>query len=610
MGNVSKGRKREPSRQKGREDPRRNRFNSFLFHCVLILAIGLLAYSNSFHNPFQWDENVCLVQNPVVKNLKYLFDLSSGRPADPERCPLSRTRTVGYLTFAINYKLHGFNVLGYHLFNLMIHLGNALLVYLFILLTFKTPFLEGATLKRDSNFVALFSALIFVSHPLQTEAVTYVFQRFASLTAFFYLSSLVFYIRWRLDREDQKTSRFKPTAYFILSLVSTVFAMNTKEIALTLPFVILIYEFFFFAGRVRPRMLRLLPWFLSLAILPLMGMGAGNQASFRYLAELPRQVYLFTQFRVVLTYIRLLFFPAHQNIDYDYPVYPSFFVPEVYLSFLFHLAVIGLALYLYYRSKVTLRDLRLSSFAILWFFVTLSVESSIIPISNIICEYRVYLPSVGWAMAVTVSAWVIAEKLTPRFPGLKKIMIALFAAIVILSSVLTYARNAVWKDEMTLWEDVVTKSPNKARGHFSLGVVLGKMGRLDEAIKEFQTSLNLEPNQIKIHLNLGIIYASQGKVDDALKEYETALTIDPKDPAAHYNLAVLFAQIQRLDDAVTEFQTALESNPYDASAHNNLGVVFARQGRLNEAMREFKAALEIEPDHINARNNLKKIDNP
>jgi len=623
MGRVAREKKRDLSKRRSKDDgreavslaeSRKYPFNNALIHCLLIVGIGILAYSNSFTNPFQWDENLCIVQNPVVKNLAYFFDPSRAKPDDPEGCPVSRTRYIGYLTFAINYQLHGLDVLGYHIFNLAIHLLNALLVFLLIRLTFKTPFLEGAFLKSDSSLIALFSALIFVSHPLQSEAVTYIFQRFASLVTFFCLSALVFYIQWRLYLDEKKASNFKSTFYLIASLVSTVCAMFTKENAFTFPLVILVYEFFFLRGRRKTRVIRLLPWILSMAIIPLTVIGANkstgemvSQIPLPYRGELSKEAYLFTQFRVILTYVRLLFLPAHQNLDYDYPVYHSFFTPEVLLSFLFHLAFIGLAFYLFYRSRGTIQDLRLSSFGILWFFVTLSMESSIIPLINMICEYRVYLPSIGWVMTIMTSAWIALEKLKPRFPGIRKPVIGWFVLIVILFSVLTYARNGVWRDEIRLWEDVVAKSPDKSRGHFALGLALAKKSRFDEAIREFQTSLKLDPKQAKVHMNLATIYVAQAKLEDALKEYEIALTIDPKDSTVHYNLGILLAQIQRLDEAVREFQMTLKLNPYDASAHNNLGAILAQQGRLDEATKEFKTALEIEPDYVKARRNLAKI---
>lgn len=602
--------KRDSGRRKGKDDkreaelstkPEKNGFNRSLLHCFLIIVIGILAYSNSFDSPFQWDEHDFLVQNPIVKNLKYFLEPSRAKDLDPDYYIFLKTRYIGYLSFAINYKIHGFNVYGYHLFNLAIHLLNALLVYLFIRLTFSTPFLKTSFLKKNSNLIALFSALLFVSHPLQTEAVTYIFQRHASFVTVFYLSALVFYIQGRLCIENGGTSHFKSVLYFIFSLLSTLFAMKTKENAFTLPIVILIYEFFFFTGRTKTRLLRLLPWLLSLAVIPY------SVPSSLVIPEVPKEAYLFTQFRVILTYIRLLFVPIHQNLDYDYPIYHSFFVPQVVFPFLFHLAVLGFGVYLFYRSRLTIPDLRLSSFGIFWFFITLSVESSIISLQMIICEYRVYLPSIGWVMAITTSLWIASEKLESRFPEFRRKVILFLVFVVIFFSVLTFARNAVWRDEVTMWKDVVTKSPNKARGHLNLGVALGEQGRFEEAIREFETTLKLNSYQAKAHNGLGMIYNDQGRLDDAIKEYQTALTINPKDANVHNNLGFVYQRKHLLDDAAREFRAALLLNPNDASAHNNLGAVLGLQGRLDEAVREFKTALEIDPDHVKAKNNLRKI---
>lgn len=612
MGKVSRERKRDSSRPKGKDDKREaelskkrgeNGLKRFLVPCLLIVVIGILAYSNSFDSPFQWDEHDFLVQNPIVKDLGYFLEPSRAKDFDRDYYIFLKTRYIGYLSFAINYKIHRFNVYGYHLFNLAIHLLNALLVYLFIFLTFNTPFLKASFLKKNSNLIALFSALLFVSHPLQTEAVTYIFQRQASFVTLFYLSALVFYIQGRLCIENQETSHFKSILYFILSLTSTVFAMKTKENAFTLPIVILIYEFFFFTGGTKTRILRLLPWLVSLVIVPY------SVPSSLVITEVPKEAYLFTQFRVILTYMRLLFVPIDQNLDYDYPIYHSFFVPQVIFPFLFHLAILGVGVYLFYRSKLTIPDLRLSSFGIFWFFITLSVESTIIPLQMIICEYRVYLPSIGWVMAITASLWIALEKLQSRFPELRRKVILFLVFVVIFFSILTFARNAVWRDEVRMWKDVVSKSPNKARGHLNLGIALGKEGRLEEAAREFETTLNLNPNQAKAHNGLGMIYNDQGRLDDAIKEYQTALTINPKDANVHMNLGFVYQRKHLLDDAAREYRAALLLNPNDASAHNNLGAILGLQGRLNEAIREFKTALEIDPDHVKAKNNLRKIYN-
>ncbi|MDP2167408.1 MAG: hypothetical protein Q8J64_03645, partial [Thermodesulfovibrionales bacterium] len=399
--------------------------NKTPFHLALIALLGLLAYSNTFDVPFQWDDKYTFIEgNPIIKDLGYFLEPSKAEGL--ELYDTLKTRYVGYLTFALNYKLHGLDVRGYHIVNIAIHIINSLLVYFLVVLTFRTPFLSNPLFLNnppsppfakgglsEGNLIALFSALLFVSHPVQTEAVTYIFQRLASLCAFFYMLSLLLYIKSRLTEKKTKY------AFYAMSLFSAVLAAKTKENAFTLPLVIALYEFFFFKGSINRRMLGLVPLLLTMLIIPLSLTGIDKPAGeiisgigpiTEGYQDILRWDYLFTQFRVIPTYIRLLFLPINQNIDYDYPVYNSFFDLEVLLSFFFLLSIFGSALYLFYRSKFK-PDLRLISFGIFWFFITLSVESSIIPIPMVINEYRLYLPSFGAFAAAAGGALILLKGL-------------------------------------------------------------------------------------------------------------------------------------------------------------------------------------------------------
>lgn len=165
-----------------------------LLHIFLIMLIGFLAYSNTFKDPFQWDDNYYIKENPTVKDFSYFFDPSRAKGLDFYAA--LKSRYVGYLSFAVNYSIHGLDVTGYHVFNFIVHIMNALLVYFFVVLIFRSPFLSGYPLKEQSGYIAFFTGLLFAVHPVQTEAVTYIFQRLASLSAFFYLCSIVCYMLW------------------------------------------------------------------------------------------------------------------------------------------------------------------------------------------------------------------------------------------------------------------------------------------------------------------------------------------------------------------------------------------------------------------------------
>ncbi|MEE9613971.1 MAG: hypothetical protein V3W31_03325, partial [Thermodesulfobacteriota bacterium] len=222
----------------------------------IVVTAGLV-YSNALSGPFLVDDHIYILKNPEVRSLGNFLDISG-------------TRYVAFLSFALNYAVGGYSPVGYHLVNVVIHVINGLLVWWLALLTFRSPALSGAGEDtRLSYFIALGAALIFISHPVQTQAVTYITQRFASLATLFYLLSLALYVKWRLSPELKSRSVF-----YILSLVSAVLAMKTKEIAFTLPLVIVLYEFTFFGLsfnglRARARFLPLVPFLLTMAIIPL-----------------------------------------------------------------------------------------------------------------------------------------------------------------------------------------------------------------------------------------------------------------------------------------------------------------------------------------------------
>ena len=235
--------------------------NKFV-HILLIAAIGFFAYSSTFHVPFQWDEEAFIGSNPIIRNLNYFL-----HPSKAAALPFYDAfigRYIGYLSFALNYRLDELNVPGFHIVNLAIHLINAVLVYFFVLVTFRTPFLQDSRLGGNAKFVALAASLLFVSHPLQTEAVTYIFQRLASLVTLFYLLSVVSYAYSRIS----VNIKYK-YALYILSILSAALAMKTKKNAFTLPFIIVLYEFCFFEGGFKNRALRLIPMLLTLLIIPL-----------------------------------------------------------------------------------------------------------------------------------------------------------------------------------------------------------------------------------------------------------------------------------------------------------------------------------------------------
>jgi Tfp pilus assembly protein PilF len=383
---------------------------------------------------------------------------------------------------------------------------------------------------------------------------------------------------------------------------------------------IALYEFLFFStaqnsldsvrtkkrGR---RIVYLIPFFLTMLIISSAYIGLNIDAE-SLLAMLdgatdlpeespPRLVYFLSQFGVITTYIRLLFMPIGQSIYYDNMVYHSFTL-SVLLSFLFLVFVLGVGLYLYYRSRITDHGLRLSAFGIFWFFLALSVESSVLPITDVIFEYRVYLPSAG--AFVAIASGVIFINL--RLRSMQKAVLWAAIAVVLVLSGATYERNTVWQSEISLWEDTVRKAPNTSFGHLYLGKAYERVGLTDKAIGAYKKSIILKPEAVWTRDKLAAAYLSTNKIYKAIEQYRISAYIMPRDPTSYYNLGIIYQTRGLMDNAIQLYQIALEVAPNHAEAHNNLGVAYRSKGMDDKAIEHYRTALELSPDYAQAHYNL------
>lgn len=567
-------------------------------HCALIALLGLLAYSNTFHVPFQWDDNRYITGNPVVKDFSYF--LEPPRIQSFESYNSFKTRCVGFITFAINYKLHGFNKAGFHIANLLIHIFSAFLVFYLIVLTFRTPFLIGSPLAADAGHIAFFSSLLFVVHPVQTESVTYIYQRVTSLAALFCLGSIIFYVKWRLSPPFK--GKGGGWLFYILSLLLTLLAMKTKENAFTLPLLITLYEFMFLGGKhVKPlpgRILPLVPFAVIALIIPLGVVEPGRPLisavvdATKMNNAIPRKAYLLTQLSVIPTYLRLLFLPVGQNLDYDYPIVDSFIGSRAIVSASILLVLFIASIYLYLQSRRAEPAFRVISFGVLWFFISLLVESSAIALPDVIFEHRIYLPSAGIFLAAVSAGFLLTRKSGNK--TLQTTILVFFYCVSLLLSYASHRRNEVWNTETGLWEDVIKKSPNKERGHYNLGLAYKARGLTDRAVEQYRLALDINPYNENTHYNIGLAYIEAGMIDKAIKHFQSALLLKPEDDT-YNNLGIAFHKKGLMALAIRHFKNAISANPGNALAHYNLGICYSQSGLKDDAIREFEIAARIDP---------------
>ncbi len=596
---------------------------------MLIAFVAVVIYSNIYRAPFVFDGTAQIEKKVKIRDLKNYLSLSV----------LRSSRPIVDVTFALNYKFGRLDLFGYHLVNVLVHVINGFLVYFLSFNVFKRLYsssrqqfapVTASTIRANPKqrtsrtrraavnkkraaseslipLMALFAALIFVAHPIQTQAVTYTVQRYTSMAAMFYLASVILYIRARALYSDSNGTGSTPKAlaYFTLSFLCGMLAFLSKENTASLPGVIILSEYFLF-DRTWQGWKKKIVWFgsgfllLGVFFLYVSGFFRGD-LQFGSLLEdvsglmketgaVSRWSYLCTQFNVVAIYIRLLFIPIGQNLDYMYPFKVGFFDGYTPAAFLFLIAIIGLGIWSIKKRPVI-------SFGIFWFFITLSVESSIIPISDALFEHRLYLPMFGFALVVI---YLVFDLLSER----RSWAVVTSISIIIYLGVTTYVRNKVWQDPIILWTDVVSKNPKNHRGHNNLGFALNDKGRLKLAVEHLLEAIRIKPGFALAHTNFGAVLLRQGRVEEAIDHFAEALLIAPFSVQIHINLGAALANKGEFEEATRHFSEALRINPALAEAHNGLGNVYATQGRFTEAVKHWSKALEINPDYASAHYNL------
>ncbi len=553
---------------------------SGFFPVIVLSLFCLLLYSNTLSSPFIFDGVNLIEDNISIRNPNDLGAIFKFWPS----------RFITFLSFSLNYHIHQLDVFGYHIVNLAIHLGATILVWWFIQLLFLTPRLKDTEIAKEARLIAFLASLIFTSHPVQTQAVTYIYQRSTILASLFYLLSLCLYLRVRLTHRNTLVS----AVLYIASIISALLGMFTKEIVFTLPFLILLLELYFLRKNGKSSLKYAIPFLLLLAVIPLTLIftktvyfkAQGILADKNIMPHLSSKYYLLTQFRVIITYIRLLFLPINQTIDYDYPISRSLFEIPTLISLVSLLVILITAFRLYSRYP-------LLSFSILWFFLTLVPESSIITLNDVINEHRLYLPTAGFSL-------FLAGSLYHLFKGRPKLLLCLIVIFLTFYSTLAYFRNIVWKDDLTLWSDTVDKSPNKARGYYARGVSYSKRGEYDKAISDFTAALNIEHNYPDAYFNRANAYSKMGQYDKAISDYTRVLNITPNDKEAYNNRAIAYASIGKYIQAIEDFNRALIIVSDNPDVYINRANAYAKIKEYNKAILDLTTALRFEPKYARA----------
>lgn len=546
---------------------------------LIVVAVALLAYYNSFTGPFIFDDLVSIRDNRSIRHLWPLWNALSpphGRGSTVEGRPVLN------LSLAVNYAFCGATPRGYHVINLAIHILAGLTLFG---ITRRTLLQNGIStqFRMQATFLALGVAVLWTVHPLQTEAVTYVAQRAESLMGLFYQLTLYCFIRGVKSRKSAR--------WYALSVTACLLGMGTKEVMVSAPLMVLLYDWLFVADSFREAWKKRWPLYAGLSTtwvllgyLVATGSNRGGTAGFG--GEVTWWPYAMTQCRAIVHYLRLSVWPYPLVFDYGTTTIKNVGQALPYAVVLLAL-IVGTVIALYRRCPL--------GFLGAWFFAILAPSSSVLPVTTqTIAEHRMYLP-----LATVVSLIVLGiHALLGRRDRV------VFAALAEGLCFMTWQRNEDYRSDLAIWSDTLKKVPDNVRAHNNLAIALFAAGREKEALPHFEESLRIRPEWAETHFNLGNALSQSGKPEEAIRQYEEAVRITPNYADAQFNMGEVLLILGRTEEAVVHYQEALRIDPDYAQAHCRLGNVLARSGRLEDAIVHYERALQIEPGYSEARLNL------
>jgi tetratricopeptide (TPR) repeat protein len=554
---------------------------------LLIVASGLAAYATSFDGRFVYDDLVSIVENPHIRKLWPPWEVTRALPEETVA-----GRPVVAFSLALNHALSGLDPWSYHGLNLAIHLLAAVTLFGIVRRSLLRPAV-GERLHRRATQLAFAVALIWVVHPLGTSAVTYIVQRAESLMGLFYLLTLYAVLRG-VDSPRRRV-------WFTTAVLSCALGMATKEVMVTAPLLVLLYDRAFLAGRLgealkrRPGLYAALAstWLLLAALMA--GAPRSGTAGLQSVFFTPWE-YGGTQFGVIVHYLRLSLWPTGLCLDYGWPVARG--VGAILLPALPVLALVAASLWASWRHPPL-------GYLGAWFFLILAPTSSVIPVIFPISEHRMYLPLAAVATAGVLACYAVGSRVPGSGSRLGRLAaFGLLGLVVLALGYSTRHRNADYSSEVGLWSDNLAKRPNNARVHWLLANALVREGRLDEAIGRHRAALALEPDYVDAHYNLAMLLTRRGELSGAMRHYREACRLRPDHADAHNNLAGLLASQGLLEEALHHSQAALEAAPEHFRAQYNRANMLRRMGRPEEALPHYREAIRLAPHFAEAQASL------
>lgn len=578
--------------------------NVFLRHLFLpgiLIGLTILIYYPSLYFPFQFDD---------IANISKRFGIRFDNP-------LSRfwnsSRWFGDWLNSINFQLGRFEPFTYRCFNVLIHILAGLCVFYLIrdlcLYWRNKPFI-----CKNATFIAFMTSGLFLLHPVQTQTISYVIQaRLEGLASLAVIATILTYVKL-----VQARNIFVKGLLSVLLFAGCLIASGTKELVVVLPVLLLLVDWFFLSQqswslfKKRLWIFGLFAAFFITVVVQQMGtkfiwdvlslkMNTGNNRGNILTAGafdvITPWMFFISEFKVILHYMMIFFWPFNISVEYDWKIAQSFFNIDVIIPFMMLVAI-----WTFVIRSVWQRQHQVITFGLLWFFISIAPRTTIIPSPELICDYKTYLASVGMMFILAIPfvflinfLWTLVRQAPAKFYTFEA-KVGVLAVFMLMIGATAYERNKIWGSSVSFWEDNTKKASSKARVHNNLGVALSEVGRVDESIVAYKKAIELDGYYADPLSNLAVAYSLKGETDKAIESLRGAIHICPNYPEAYNNLGTLLLQKKMYDEAQQMLEIAIQLRPYYGKAYYNLARMHEEKGEHEKSWEFLKKATEGDLD--------------
>lgn len=544
----------------------------FVAAALAAVILILLAYSNSFHNGFHFDEAYLIVNNLYIHDLGNIPRFFTDARTFSTHLANANYRPLDAVTYAFDYRrAGGLNPVQYHVTQMILLLATGGM----LLLLYRHIF-RDASEKRLAQWAALFAAALFCIHTGNTQTVNYISARSELLSGLGILGGFLLYL-YKPEWRRYYVYLIPPVLGAFAKTPAVMFAPLLLAYMLLIEQQLSLHEIFSRPGwpRVRTALIGSLPAFIMAGLMYkfIEGMNPPGQTY----GGGSRMDYLATETWVWVRYARLFFIPTGLSADTDLKAFTSWADPRVFAG----LALLLLSVLWLSRTSRN-REMRPVAFGIAWFWIALIPSSTIFPIGETTNDHRVFFPFMGLTAAIVWWVVVSLQRTARKNVSLRRAleMFALPACALILGihAIATYNRNRVWLNEETLWADVTVKSPKNGRGLMNYGLTQMQQGRLSVAKDYFTRALVFNPNYPTLDVNLGVVNDAMGDSVSAESWFKRALELDPNYDSAHSFYARWLARHGRLPEAISHLERALTISPGDLVVRHDLLGLYAATG--------------------------------